>query len=108
MNKEIYAQGTDADEDVFGYNERYAEYRYKPSLITGKFRSSDPQTMDSWHLAQYFTNLPTLSSQFIEENPPIKRVIAVQDEPEFLLDCYHDFEDIREIPVYGVPGLTRL
>lgn len=108
LNKEIYAQGTDADEDVFGYNERYAEYRYKPSLITGKFRSSDPQTLDSWHLAQNFGNLPTLSSQFIEENPPIKRVIAVQNEPEFLLDCYHDFEDIREIPVYGVPGLTRL
>lgn len=108
LNKEIYAQGTDADEDVFGYNERYAEYRYKPSLITGKFRSSDPQTLDSWHLAQNFVNLPTLSSQFIEENPPIKRVIAVQDEPEFLLDCYHDFEDIREIPVYGVPGLLRL
>lgn len=108
LNKEIYAQGTEADEDVFGYNERYAEYRYKPSLITGKFRSSDPQTLDSWHLAQNFVNLPTLSSQFIEENPPIKRVIAVQDEPEFLLDCYHDFEDIREIPVYGVPGLMRL
>lgn len=108
LNKEIYAQGTDADGDVFGYNERYAEYRYKPSLITGKFRSSDPQTLDSWHLAQNFVNLPTLSSQFIEENPPIKRVIAVQDEPEFLLDCYHDFEDIREIPVYGVPGLMRL
>lgn len=108
LNKEIYAQGTDADDDVFGYNERYAEYRYKPSLITGKFRSSDPQTLDSWHLAQNFGNLPTLSSQFIEENPPIKRVIAVQDEPEFLLDCYHDLEDIREIPVYGVPGLTRL
>ena len=108
LNKEIYAQGTDADEDIFGYNERYAEYRYKPSLITGKFRSSDPQTLDSWHLAQNFSNLPTLSSQFIEENPPIKRVIAVQDEPEFLLDCYHDFEDIREIPVYGVPGLMRL
>lgn len=108
LNKEIYAQGTDADEDVFGYNERYAEYRYKPSLITGKFRSSDPHTLDSWHLAQNFSNLPTLSSQFIEENPPIKRVIAVQDEPEFLLDCYHDFKDIREIPVYGVPGLMRL
>lgn len=108
LNKEIYAQGTDVDENVFGYNERYAEYRYKPSLITGKFRSSDPQTLDSWHLAQNFGNLPTLSSQFIEENPPIKRVIAVQDEPEFLLDCYHDFEDIREIPVYGVPGLMRL
>lgn len=108
LNKEIYAQGTEEDEKVFGYNERYAEYRYKPSLITGKLRSSDPQTLDSWHLAQNFGNLPTLSSQFIEENPPIKRVIAVQDEPEFLLDCYHEFYDIREIPVYGVPGLTRL
>lgn len=108
LNKEIYAQGTDKDEEVFGYNERYAELRYKPSLITGKFRSSDPQTLDSWHLAQNFSNLPTLSSQFIEENPPIERVLAIQDEPQFLLDCYHDFEDIREVPVYGVPGLTRL
>ncbi len=108
LNKEIYAQGTDEDEKVFGYIPRYDEYRSKFSLITGKFRSSDPQTLDSWHLAQNFGNLPTLSSQFIEENPPIKRVIAVQDEPEFLLDCYHDFEDIREIPVYGIPGLIRL
>lgn len=108
LNKEIYAQGTDADEDVFGYNERYAELRYKPSLITGKFRSTDPQTLDSWHLAQKFENLPTLSSQFIQEQPPIERVLAVQDEPQFMLDCYHDFEDIREVPVYGVPGLTRL
>lgn len=108
LNKEIYAQGTDVDDDVFGYNERYAELRYKPSLITGKFRSTDPQTLDSWHLAQKFANLPTLTSQFIEENPPIERVLAVQDEPQFMLDCYHDFEDIREVPVYGVPGLTRL
>lgn len=108
LNKEIYAQGTDADEEVFGYNERYAGLRYKPSLITGKFRSTDPQTLDSWHLAQKFDNLPTLSSQFIEENPPIERVLAVQDEPQFLLDCYHDFDDIREVPVYGVPGLMRL
>lgn len=107
-NKEIYAQGTSTDDDVFGYNERFAEYRYKNSYITGKFRSSDPQSLDIWHLAQDFKNLPKLSSQFIEENPPIKRVMAVQDEPEFLLDVYHDFTDIRPIPIYGIPGLWRV
>lgn len=107
-NKEIYAQGNAQDDEVFGYNERFAEYRYKNSCITGKFRSSDPQSLDVWHLAQNFSNLPTLSSQFIEENPPIKRVLAVQDEPDLLLDAYHEFEDIREIPLYGTPGLRRI
>lgn len=107
-NKEIYAQGNEQDDQVFGYNERFAEYRYKNSCITGKFRSSDPQSLDVWHLAQNFANLPTLSSQFIEENPPIERVLAVQDEPQLLLDAYHEFEDIREIPLYGTPGLRRI
>lgn len=77
LNKEIFAQGNDQDNQVFGYQERYAEYRYKPSLITGKLRSSDPQTLDVWHLSQKFTTLPKLNSDFIEENPPISRVVAV-------------------------------
>lgn len=115
-NKEIYAQGNDVkdsanniiDDNIFGYQERFAEYRYKNSYITGKFRSSDPQSLDIWHLAQNFESLPTLSASFIEENPPLERVLAVQDEPQILLDCFHDFQDIRPIPVYGTPGLRRL
>lgn len=106
LNKEIYAQGTEADNQVFGYQERYAEYRYYPSMITGKLRSTDPQSLDVWHLAQKFDSLPTLSSQFIEENPPIKRALAVQNEPEFFLDVWFDCKCARPMPVYGVPGLV--
>lgn len=106
LNKEIYTQGTEADNQVFGYQERYAEYRYYPSMITGKLRSTDPQSLDVWHLAQKFDSLPTLSSQFIEENPPIKRALAVQNEPEFFLDVWFDCKCARPMPVYGVPGLV--
>ena len=84
LNKEIYAKGTAADDDVFGYQERWAEYRYYPSQITGKFRSTYAQPLDYWHLSQEFESLPTLSSAFIEDNPPIDRVIAVPSEPHFL------------------------
>lgn len=105
LNKEIFAQGNDEDDQVFGYQERYAEYRYKPSLITGKLRSSDPQTLDVWHLSQKFTTLPKLNSDFIEENPPISRVVAVQNEPHFIGDFYFDLKCIRPMPLYGVPGL---
>lgn len=106
LNKEIYAQGTDADDKVFGYQERYAEMRYYPSQITGKMRSTYAQPLDIWHLAQKFDNLPTLSSQFIQDNPPIKRVIANQAEPEFLLDSWITLKSIRPMPVYSVPGLV--
>lgn len=113
LNKEIYAQGSavtgddgePVDDAVFGYQERYAEYRYKPSIITGKFRSTYAQSLDVWHLAQKFDSLPTLSSQWIEDNPPINRVIAVQDEPQFLLDAYFKLKCTRPMPLYGVPGL---
>lgn len=106
LNKEIYAQGTADDDKVFGYQERYAEYRYYPGQITGKFRSTDPQPLDSWHLAQNFSSLPTLSSQFIQDNPPVERVIAVQDEPQFLFDSYIRLKCARPMPVYSVPGLV--
>jgi hypothetical protein len=105
LNKEIYAQGTTADDDVFGYQERYAEYRYKPSLITGKFRSNDAQTLDSWHLSQDFDALPVLNGSFIEENPPIDRVIAVETEPHFLFDSFMKMRCARPMPLYGVPGM---
>lgn len=106
LNKEIYAQGTADDDRVFGYQERYAEYRYYPGQITGKFRSTDPQPLDSWHLAQKFSSLPTLSSQFIQDNPPVERVVAVQAEPQFLFDSYIRLKCARPMPVYSVPGLV--
>lgn len=105
LNKEIYAQGTAADEDVFGYQERHAEYRYKPSIITGRFRSQHPQSLDSWHLSQDFAALPVLDKTFIEENVPLDRCIAVTDEPHFLFDSFFSMHCARPMPVYGVPGL---
>ena len=104
-NEEIYAQGTTADTDVFGYQERYAEYRYKPSMITGKMRSNYATSLDNWHLAQDFTALPSLNASFIEENPPVDRVIAVTTEPHLLLDMHFDLKCTRPMPVYSVPGL---
>lgn len=106
LNKEIYAQGTKADDDVFGYQERYAEYRYFPSMITGKLRSTDPQSLDVWHLSQKFDSLPTLSAQFIQDNPPVNRILAVQNEPQFIIDSYIEMKCARPMPVYGVPGLV--
>lgn len=105
LNKEIYCDGSANDDDVFGYQERYAEYRYKPSKITGLFRSNAANGLDSWHLAQDFGSLPALNQTFIEENPPISRVVAVPSEPEFLFDSYFDLKCVRPMPVYSVPGL---
>jgi len=114
LNKEIYAVGaatplveTNQDELVFGYQERFAEYRYKPSIITGKFRSTDPVSLDVWHLSQDFTALPVLNDEFIVENPPIDRVIAVTDEPQFILDMHFKNFTVRPMPMYSIPGLTR-
>lgn len=112
-NKELFAQGPDVidtvtgaivDDMVFGYQERYAEYRYSPSYITGAMRSTDAQSLDVWHLGQDFANLPTLSDEWIQDNPPIDRVVAVTTEPHFILDCYHRQSDARPMPVFGVPG----
>lgn len=108
FNKEIYAQGTEEDDGVFGYQERFAEYRYKPNYVTGKFRSTYAQSLDSWHLAQKFDSLPTLSSDFIIENPPIDRVIAVPSEPQFIIDCFFRENWVRPMPIYGTPGLSKL
>ena len=105
LNKEIYAQGTSDDDLTFGYQERYAEYRYKPSQITGKFRSNATGTLDSWHLAQNFGSLPSLNTSFIEENPPIDRVTAVNTEPDLILDMYFKYKTHRPMPTYSVPAL---
>ena len=105
--REIYAQGTADDTTVFGYQERYAEYRYKPSQITGKFRSSVKDgSLDVWHLSQFFSNAPTLNEEFITENPPIKRIVAVPSEPEFLLDVGFRYITVRPMPMFGTPGLV--
>jgi len=106
LNQEIYAQNTAADLDVFGYQERWAEYRYFPSMITGKMRSVDPTSLDVWHLSQDFQELPVLGKDFIEENMPIERVVAVVDEPTFTFDSYFDISATRPMPVYSVPGLV--
>lgn len=105
--REIYAQGSESDTKVFGYQERYAEYRYKPSQITGKFRSSVVNgSLDKWHLSQFFNNAPTLNEEFIVENPPIERIIAVPSEPEFLLDVGFRYTTVRPMPMFGTPGLV--
>jgi hypothetical protein len=105
LNKEIYAQGTSADNDVFGYQERYAEYRYKPSNVTGQMRSNFAQSLDTWHLAQDFGSLPALNASFIEENPPVDRVTSVANYPNLILDMYFKLKCARPMPTYGVPGL---
>ncbi|AXL15284.1 major capsid protein [Microviridae sp.] len=106
LQKEIFASGIPAEDNlVFGYNERYAEMRYKKSSIRGAFRSNHPQTLDPWHLSQDFANAPTLSGQFIEQNTPIERVIAVPEEPDLILDGYFQYTHARPLPTYGTPGM---
>lgn len=108
LNKEIFCDGSANDSAVFGYQERFGEMRYTPSQITGLFRSTNAQTLDLWHLAQKFTTLPTLNQTFIEENPPVDRVIAVPSSTgkQFLLDTLFDVSAVRPLPMYGVPGLV--
>ena len=105
LNKEIFCQGTAADDQVFGYIPRYDEYRYKPSLITGQFRSSFAQSLDAWHLSQDFANLPVLNEEFINENPPVDRIVAVPTFPNFILDSYIQLRCARPMPLFAVPGL---
>ena len=114
LMKELYCQdpatdtgstGTKDNERVFAYQERWAEYRYKQSLITGKLRSNDAQSLDAWHLSQEFSSLPGLNETFINETPPMSRVTAVPSEPDFLMDCYFSLNVARPIPLYSVPGM---
>jgi len=105
LSKEIYCDGTSADDDVFGYQERWAELRYKNSQITGVFRSAAAASLDMYHLAQDFLTRPVLNKAFIEEAPPISRVVAVTSEPELLMDNYFEYYCTRPMPVYSVPGM---
>lgn len=108
LNKEIYAQGSVdpvSDGLAWGYQERFAEYRYKPSVITGEMRSNAAQSLDTWHLAQDFAELPHLDAAFIEDRPPLERVLAVETEPQIIFDAYFKLRCARPMPLYGVPGL---
>ena len=108
LNKEIYVRGDANDNSVFGYQERWAEYRYNPSLVTGLFRSTASGTLDGWHLAQKFTTLPTLNSSFIQDTPPVDRVVAVgaaANGKQFIFDSFFNVRMARPMPLYSVPGL---
>ena len=108
LNKEIYVTGGASDANVFGYQERWAEYRYLPSRISGLFRSTAAGTIDPWHLAQKFTALPTLNSTFIQSTPPVDRVVAVgaaANGKQFIFDSFFKCVTARPMPLYSVPGL---
>jgi hypothetical protein len=103
--KELYFKADSAiDDDVFGYQERYAHLRYKPSQITGILRGTAANNLDVWHLAQEFSAQPTLGDTFIKETPPLDRVQAVTTEPQFIFDSWIDFTAVRPLPVYGIPA----
>ena len=107
-NKEIYAQGSAADETTFGYQERYAEYRYKPSSITGKFRSNATGTLESWHYAQEYSALPLLGDSWIQvTDTNVQRTLAVASEPQFIFDSLFKLRCTRPMPVNSVPGGTH-
>ena len=107
-NKEIYAQGSAADETTFGYQERYAEYRYKPSSITGKFRSNATGTLESWHYAQEYSSLPLLGDSWIQvTDTNVQRTLAVASEPQFIFDSLFKLKCTRPMPVNSIPGGTH-
>ncbi len=108
LNKEIYAQGTAADNEAFGYQEAWAEYRYKPSRVSGAMRSNYQTTLDAWHYADKYTKQPILSSEWIDETSAnIDRTLAVQSatEDQFIADFYFACEATRPMPLYSIPGL---
>jgi hypothetical protein len=106
LNKEIYAQGNTKDDEAFGYQEAWADYRYKPSKVTGLFRSNAQQSLDAWHYAQDYNALPTLSTAWMEQGEAeMKRTLAVQAQPDFIADFYFMNKTTRCMPVYSIPGL---
>lgn len=108
LSKEIYCTGEAADDDVFGYQERWAEYRHFPSQITGLFRSTASGTIDAWHAAQKFATRPALNNTFITEDPPISRLVAVgsaANGKQILFDSFFNIKTARALPIYSVPGL---
>lgn len=109
LNKEIYAQGNEQDEKAFGYQEAYSEYRMTPNRVCGKFRSNAEQTLDSWHYADNYNKLPTLSQEWLAtDKSVIDRTIAVQNQPQFIMDVLVENDAVRPMPIYSTPGLTKL
>lgn len=108
LNKEIYAQGTAQDDEVFGYQEAWADYRYKPSRVAGEMRSKAPASLDVWHLADEYTQLPKLSDAWIREDKTnVDRVLAVTSSVsnQMFADLYIQCKATRPMPVYSIPGL---
>lgn len=105
LNKEIFATGAAADANVFGYQERYAECRYKPSKVTGLFRPTAAGTLELWHLSEKFGALPTLGQTFIEDQTEtiLDTRVAVPSEPDFYFDSWFEYKCARPLPVFGVP-----
>lgn len=104
--QEIFVSGDGNDDVTWGYQERYAEYRYKPGRIAGLFKSNVSASLDSWHLAEDFATRPPLNYDFIKESPPIDRVVAVPEEPDFIMDAWVNMNCTRPMPVYSVPGMV--
>lgn len=110
-NREIFAQGTAEDDEIFGYQEAWADYRYKPSYVTGEMRSNYQTSLDAWHYADDYNELPRLSAEWIQEGAQnIDRTIAVTSEKshQFLCDFYFNEEWFREMPIYSIPGIERI
>lgn len=106
LSKELYCDGTSNDDDVLGYVPIWEDYRYIPSMVVGKYRSNSATSLDSLHLAQDFATRPTLNAAFLQENPPIDRVVAVPSEPDLKLDVFLNIMASRPMPVFGTPGFT--
>ncbi len=108
LNKEIYAQGNSEDDEVFGYQEAWADYRYKPSRCSGYMRSTAPTSLDVWHLGDHYSSRPSLSDSWIREDGSIvDRVLAVSSSVshQFFADIYVKNTSVRPMPVYSIPGL---
>lgn len=108
LNKEIYAQGNSTDDEVFGYQEAWADYRYKPSRVAAEMRSKAPTSLDVWHLADEYTQLPKLSDAWIREDKTnVDRVLAVTSSVsnQMFADLYVQCKATRPMPMYSIPGL---
>ena len=107
LKKELYLTGTETDNQAFGYQEAWAEYRMKPNRICGKFRSNATGTLDSWHYGDKYTKTPSLSQEWMKEgSAEIQRTLAVSNEPQFIMDTVIDNTSVRPMPMYSIPGLV--